>query len=92
MRMFIHILIGLTKEDKNSLIHNDYIRLLGFDKLGQKYVNSIKKDTRLPIITKMTSIDSKIKDYEQIAANVYQILTNEDVLTFEYRNKPITKE
>lgn len=92
MRMFIHILIGLTKDDKTNLTNNEYIRLLGFDNLGQKYINSIKKDTKLPIVTKITNIDSKIKDYEQIAANVYQLLTNKDVLTFEYSNKPIKKE
>ena len=91
MRMFIHILIGLTKEDKKELTNNEYIRLLGFDDIGQKYINSIKKDTKLPIVTKITSINSKIKDYEQKAANIYQLLTNEDVLTFEYSNKPIKK-
>lgn len=92
MRMFIHILIGLTKEDKTFLIKNEYIHLLGFDELGQKYINSIKKDTNIPIVTKITNIDSKIKDYEQKAANIYQMLTNEDVLTFEYSNKPIAKK
>lgn len=91
MRMSIHILIGLTKEDKRNLTNNEYIRLLGFDELGRNYINSIKKDTNLPIITKMTNLDSKIREYEQIAASIYQLLTNEDVLTFEYSNKPIKK-
>jgi predicted nucleotidyltransferase len=89
MRMLIHILIGLTKEDKLELTHNEYIRLLGFNKLGAKYLNSIKKKTNIPIITKFTSVDSKIKDYELVAANIYQMITNENVLEFEYSNKPI---
>lgn len=89
MRMFIHILIGLTKVDKANFINNEYIRLLGFDKSGQKYINSIKKNTNIPIVTKITNLDSKIKDYEQIAASIYQLLTNEDVLSFEFSNKPL---
>lgn len=91
MRMFIHILIGLTKEDKNNLTKNEYIRLLGFDDLGQKYINSIKKNTNLPIVTKITSIESKIKDYELVSASIYQMLTNENVLDFEFSNKPVKK-
>ena len=32
-RMFIHILIGLKKEDKFNTIKNDYIRILGFNNI-----------------------------------------------------------
>lgn len=91
MRMFIHILIGLTKEDKNNLTKNEYIRLLGFDNLGQKHINSVKKNMNLPIVTKITSVDSKIKDYELVSASIYQMLTNENVLDFEFSNKPVKK-
>ncbi len=92
MRMFIHILIGLTKEDKELLVNPEYVRLLGFNKEGSIYLNSIKKDLNLPIITKYRTIDSKIKEYEDKAANIYKMLTNEDVLKFENNNKPIKKE
>lgn len=91
MRMFIHILIGFTKVDKAKIINNEYIHLLGFDDEGQKYINSIKKDTNIPIVTKITNLNSKIKDYEQTAASIYQLLTKEDVLTFEFSNKPLRK-
>ena len=36
-RMFIHILIGLTKEDKSKTLHNEYIRILGFNNIGKRY-------------------------------------------------------
>lgn len=89
MRMLIHILIGLTKEDKKHITNNEYIRLLGFNSKAQKYINKIKKDVHLPIITKYTSVKSPIKDYELTAAHIYQMLTNDNVLTFELSNKPI---
>ena len=89
MRMFIHILIGLTKEDKNKLNKNEYIRLLGFNDNAQNYINSIKKDLSIPLVTKFTNVDSLIKDYELTAASIYKMLTNDDVLTFELSNKPI---
>lgn len=89
MRMFIHILIGLTKEDNIKLNNNEYIRLLGFNNKAQEYINRIKKDLNIPLITKYTNVDSKIKDYELTAASIYKELTNEDVISFEYSNKPI---
>lgn len=91
MRMLMHILIGVTKENKNKIVKNDYIRLLGFSEKGQEYLNQIKKDIEIPIITKLSSINSKIKDYELKSAQIYEIITNENILDFEYNNKPIYK-
>ena len=42
--MLIHILIGLTKKD-NDQTKLDYIKILGFNKLGQQYLKDIRKDT-----------------------------------------------
>ena len=88
-RMLMHILIGLTKEDKNVLTKNEYIRILGLNKLGQEYLNSIKKEVNLPIVTKITSVNSIIKDYELKCAYIYTMLTNDNVIDFELQNKPI---
>lgn len=90
-RMFIHILIGLRKEDKFKCIKNEYIRILGFNEIGKKYISSIKKYTNIPIVTSLKNINSIIKDYEIKAYKIYNMLSTEDVLTFEYSNKPIIK-
>lgn len=90
MRMLIHILVGLTKEDKENLRRNEYIRLLGFTPIGSKYLNSIKKDLTIPLVTKITNVESPIKDYEFKAAEIYSLISNTNVLEFEYSNKPIT--
>ena len=91
MRMLFHILIGLKKQDKEQLIHNEYLRLLGFDEEGQKYINSHKKMFALPIITKFSTYDSLIKEYELRAANIYSMLTGDDVTKFELQNRPLKK-
>ena len=88
-RMFVHILIGLTKEDKLNNTHNTYIRLLGFNTNGKKYINSIKKDVNIPILSNLKNIDSIIKDYDIKAYNIYNMLVDEDILEFEKSNKII---
>lgn len=89
MRTLMHILIGLTKEDKEKLTNNEYIRILGLNKRGQNYINSIKKNLTLPIVSKFTNVDSLIKAYELKAAYIYEMLTKDFVLEFELSNKPI---
>ena len=88
-RMFIHILIGLTKKDKEKCLKNEYIRLLGFNDKGKKYINSIKKDTKIPIVSSLKNINSIIKDYDIKAYEIYNMLVDEDVFEFEKSNKII---
>lgn len=46
-RTLVNILVGLTSND----ITNNYIRILGFNKKGRVYLNKIKKDIKIPVIT-----------------------------------------
>lgn len=82
-RMLIHILIGLTKEDNKSL--NDcYIKILGFNTTGKKYLNTVKKELNLTV-----DKNSKIYKYEIICAYIYDMITNDDSIDFEQKNSPI---
>ena len=91
MRMFIHILIGYKKTDRDLINNPEYIRLLGFSEEGSIYLNSIKKELNIPLVTKYTHLDSIIKDYELKAASIYEQLTSESVMDFELNNKPLKK-
>lgn len=83
-RMFIHILIGLTKEDNyNSTL--DYIKVLGFNDKGKKYLNRVKKESRIPITVDRKSF---IYEYEIKASYIYDLLTNQNTKDFEIKNKP----
>lgn len=76
-RMFIHILCSLTKEEviKNKDIK--YIRLLGFNDKGRKYLNKIKKDINIPLITTP-------KYYNELLAIENRIDKIYDLITQEY--------
>ena len=91
-RMFIHILIGLKKEDKEKTIHNDFIRIIGFNNIGKNYIKKIKANTNIPIITSLKNIESIIKDYEIKEYSIYNLLSKENILDFELLNKPILKD
>lgn len=83
-RMFIHILIGLLKCDNNLKI--DYIKILGFNNKGQKYLSSIKKNLNTPI---KVNQNSKIYSYELRASLIYDMITDSNTYEFEIKNKPV---
>ena len=89
-RMLVHILTNFTKED-NSCIDIDYIRLLGFGKEGQKYLNQIKKIIHVPIITKYKPNLSRLLDIEFRVNAIYAsvIENGDDMILKEYSHKPI---
>ncbi len=84
-RMMIHILIGLTKEDVKNL-ELDYIKVLGFNTLGQKYLNKIKKEINIPLVPIKNSL---IYTYELKSAYLYDLITNENNIIMEHNTKPI---
>ncbi len=88
-RMLIHILINFLKEDKTKYELPTYIKVLGFNSNGQKYLNKIKKELDITVSSKIE--DNLIKQYELKCAYIYQLLTNENVMDFELSNKPIKK-
>lgn len=89
-RMLIHILTNFTKEESNLEI--DYIRVLGFNPKGKKYLNHIKKDLDLPIITNYKQNFSKLLDLELRITTIYSLPLNNNLQELEYKQKPIIKE
>ncbi|MFU8787370.1 MAG: nucleotidyltransferase, partial [Candidatus Izemoplasmataceae bacterium] len=51
-RTLMHMLIQ-TKKDVLTDFNPPYIRILGMNTVGQNYVNKIKKDVSIPLITKL---------------------------------------
>ncbi len=91
-RMFTHILCGLTKEENSKMVDPEYVRVLGFNKKGQKYLKDIKKITTLPIITSYSN-KYKMLELEMKVSYIYYINEKDKVnLTLmEYKHKPIIK-
>lgn len=94
-RMCIHILCNFTKEEAEKFKDIKYIRILGFNQNGQKYLNQIKKDIEIPIVTNYSNIISDMLDLEFRVNSIYASILNEkdrnNLIEIEYKNFPIIK-
>ena len=92
-RMLTHILVGFTKEEAKRFKSPEYIRILGFTYNGQKYLNEIKNELSLPIVSKFTSIKHHGLQIELKATIAYASILEEEekirVIEAEYKNSPI---
>lgn len=89
-RTLIHILTSFTKEEANN-IKIDYIRVLGFNQNGRKYLNKIKKDIDIPYITSYKKNISQLLDIEQRINTIYYLPINPKEALDEYKRKPTIK-
>lgn len=87
-RMLMHILFNLTKdESKNIAI--DYVRVLGFNSKGRSYLNKIKKNKEINIVTNYKDGISKLFDLENRVNNIYAIIVDNKLIYEEYSHNPI---
>ena len=94
-RMFNHIICNFTKEEAMNNDEIEYIRVLGFSYKGQDYLNKIKKDIDVPIITRFSSIKSNMLDIEFRATATYASILNEKdkikLIEDEFKHTPIIR-
>ena len=95
-RMFIHILCDFTKNEAKKHRNIEYIRILGFNKIGKNYLNKIKKETNVPIITNFSSIKNEMLSIEFRTTCVYASIFDEEnkikIIESEFKNKPKMKD
>lgn len=72
-RMLIHILCNFTKEKKEEFSKITYIRLLGFSPEGRKYLNTIKKQIDIPIISKINRHKDSMLEFEIETTKIYSL-------------------
>ncbi len=72
-RMLIHILCNFTKEKKEEFSKITYIRLLGFSPEGRKYLNTIKKQIDIPIISKINRHKDPMLEFEIETTKIYSL-------------------
>lgn len=89
-RMLNHILIGLNKKDTSNIKNIEYIRILGFNNIGKKYLHDVKKKINYPIIYNYNK-DYISSNYELNATKVYSIITNDNIIDKEYKKTIIIK-
>ena len=81
-RALLHILIGLKKVDNYS---DKYIRILDFNNKGRDYLNKVKKESKIEILSKFKR-NNKMLELELKSTIIYDIPYNEDLGKYEYRN------
>ena len=59
-RCIMHIILEIRKSMSDSYNNIPYIRLLGFNKTGQQYLGSIKKELDVPFITKAADYKNEL--------------------------------
>ncbi|MBE6158131.1 MAG: nucleotidyltransferase [Firmicutes bacterium] len=86
-RTLLHILCNFTKEEANKYKDVEYIRILGFNDKGRTYLNKIKKETTLPIISKIIREKPDMLEFEMNTTKIYSLPKNEqDLIKKEYKN------
>ena len=78
-RIILFAFLGINREDVYS--SPPYIRILGFNNRGKHLLKELKNNSKLPIITKKSDVNSlnknakKIFDLEQVSSDLYNLST-----------------
>lgn len=95
-RLCTHILTKTTKHQMsyiNPSQTSPYIRLLGMSSKGQGYLNYVKKQLELPLISKLSTFQHPLLELDLKAAMTYNIIFPEPLrsklLMDEYATPPI---
>lgn len=89
-RLLLHLLCSFTKEEAKNNQKIKYIRVLGFNTNGRKYLNSIKKDLPVTLISKIKREKDEMLELELKYQKIYDIIS-ENKLN-EEKVFPIVKE
>ena len=84
--MLTHILCGFTKEEAKNIKIN-YIRVLGFNQKGINYLNKIKKELDIPLITNYKKEYHDLLKIETKIDKLYSLIMNDK--NNNYKREPI---
>lgn len=93
-RMLTHIYTGFTWEQLGRSELPTYIRPLGMSKSGQTYLQSIKKNLQLPLVSRVAaSKENEMLELDIKAANLYylglQTTASQKMIGNDYSTIPI---
>ncbi len=83
-RSLLHILCNTKKTVLNSF-EIPYIRILGMNEAGKAYLNTIKKDLEIPLVSKVTNNIHPYLDIELRASKIYSLVSDIDVFKEEFK-------
>ncbi len=80
-RILLHTLLNVTKDDVENYKYNpQYIRVLGFNKIGEKVLSQIHNNSNLPVVTSVSKFlknanptSKKMLEKDIMATNIYTL-------------------
>lgn len=79
LRLFLYICLEAGQAQVDWTMEHPYIRLLGFNQKGQQYLHQVKKDLKLPLITKVDqTLHNGLLDLDYRAGKLYQNFTPDE--------------
>lgn len=97
-RTIIHILVNTKKSFAKYHLSKDitYLRLLGVNNKGQEYLNSIRKELNIPLLSKFRGNSFELLQFEKQVNYVYNSIKSNIISNEEYDKEhyiyPIRKE
>ncbi len=97
-RTIVHILVNTKKEFAKKFLNKDitYIRLLGVSSKGQDYLNNIRKDIEIPLLSKFRGNSFELLQFEKQVNYIFNINKDDQFLNDEYDKEhyiyPIRKD
>lgn len=93
-RLCVHILTNTNKEQMRALSDRaSYLRLLGMTAFGRQYLNKWKKQSNLPIVSRLASYNGKEIELDIKAAKIYSLgldkTKRHSALSLEYKQAPM---
>ncbi len=82
-RILIHVLCN-TRKDLLTNFNIPYIRILGMNDQGKAFLNQIKDDVSVPLITKIKKKKHPFLEQELRASKVYNLVSDKDVYKQEF--------
>lgn len=85
-RMLCHILCNFTKDKAKKFNKISYIRILGLNNNGKLYLNSIKKDIDIPLVSKVKRDKDEMLEFEIETTKIYDIINNKGLFEREFKS------
>ncbi|WP_186805147.1 nucleotidyltransferase, partial [Alkalibacterium kapii] len=86
---FYMLLNQKKKEIKANIKQLGFVRLLGFNNIGQRYLSQIKRELTVPLITNISQKNNDLLDYDIMVGDVYKLADSHRIKSQDYRRKPI---
>ncbi|HEY9576369.1 MAG TPA: nucleotidyltransferase [Pseudobacillus sp.] len=92
-RALVHILLHVSKEEMATATKSvRYVRLLGMNRQGREYLNKVKKEMSVPLITKTATFKDMLA-FDLKAAEIYALglpsYSSHSLLQSEFNEHPV---